>query len=229
MIIQAPGSKPEPDNQGNASTCTRHALAKALTAGLDNGRFGMTLDVKQDYVTQALINKTLDVGGRWPTAFDQKTILVFEENSKEYYEVSMKVAVCKNQELVQKFNTSMFVAVYKRFGDNHCVFVNKLANGNFCCINSHGQDDPYPQIYPSKCKVYMVDATVRRASDKEHMSTRKSSIGPNRLIAMEETILKQEKRIEELESKLYKQSEQKKPKRFFKNMLSKIGVPFKCN
>ena len=57
-------------------------------------------------------------------------ILVSEEKSKEYYEVSMQVAVCKNQELVQQFNTFMFVAVYKRFGENDCVFVNKLANGN---------------------------------------------------------------------------------------------------
>ena len=70
-----PEENPRPDQQGNANTCTRHGLGKALTGGLMECLYGPKLDVSQDYVTFALVNKAKDVGGRWPTDFDKETIL----------------------------------------------------------------------------------------------------------------------------------------------------------
>ena len=66
---------PKPDDQGPSNTCTNHLLAKAITEGLGDGTFDATIDVSQDVVTSALVNKFQDVAGRWPTDFNQETIL----------------------------------------------------------------------------------------------------------------------------------------------------------
>eukprot|EP00091_Calanus_sinicus_P008347 TRINITY_DN20408_c0_g1_i1.p1 TRINITY_DN20408_c0_g1~~TRINITY_DN20408_c0_g1_i1.p1 ORF type:complete len:167 (-),score=31.90 TRINITY_DN20408_c0_g1_i1:54-554(-) len=152
-----------PDNQYNAKTCTTHAISKALTAGLDDGRFGEKVDVFQNYITQALIGKNHDVGGREPTSFDQETLLVLDNKSKSYFNIEMTVAVCTLATLVQNWKVSNFLVVYNKLSEKHCVYVSKLANGKLCCMNSHGNIDQFPQLKPDKCKIYKVDATVKRA------------------------------------------------------------------
>ena len=74
-VYSVPGQKPKPDDQGKAYTCTRHGVGKAITGGLHDGTFGTILDVSQDYVTNALVNKGKDVGGCWPDEFDRDSIL----------------------------------------------------------------------------------------------------------------------------------------------------------
>ena len=70
-----PGQPAKPDDQGESETCTRYAVSKAVTQGLDDCTYGYKIDVDQENVTASLVNKDKDVGGRWPNVVDQESIL----------------------------------------------------------------------------------------------------------------------------------------------------------
>ena len=69
----APGSFPEPDNQGKLELCVRFALAKAIIDGFMRKIFvpGVVIDLDQGEVRSALINEHKDALGKWPDEFDQ--------------------------------------------------------------------------------------------------------------------------------------------------------------
>ena len=74
LSSNAPGSRPVPDQQGDLDTCTRHALGKGIVAAFDQKMAvpGKKIDLRQNSVTDILLNEHNDGDGKWPTDFHLK-------------------------------------------------------------------------------------------------------------------------------------------------------------
>ena len=68
--MEAPGVRPEPDDQGKCETCTVHATAKAIVSLLDKKK----IDVEQKAIVNALLASIGTTTRQWPSAFDGKVI-----------------------------------------------------------------------------------------------------------------------------------------------------------
>ena len=91
--------------------------------------------------------------------------LAMDQKSSEYYNIEIEVAKCTFQFLCANFDKFKYVVVYQTTSALHCVYVQKIQNGNIkiivsindasinpsgklCCINSHGNKNQFPQLKP---------------------------------------------------------------------------------
>ena len=90
-----PGEPAHPDDQGQYSTCTRHALSKAIVDGYEDGIFEpRKIDFDQTDTTQKLIN--LHPGqenqGKYPDKhFNKRAIILTEQNTGDVWNVTLSV------------------------------------------------------------------------------------------------------------------------------------------
>jgi len=200
----APGHPALPDDQGNAGTCSRHAVSKGIADALDEGIWGKTLDANQECVTQSLVNMGKDVGGCWPTIFNLETIIVHDLLTKEYYDVGMKVTKCTFPELQHHWSSSKFVVVYMTKQGLHCVYVKKIENGKLSCFNSHGNHDTNPLLMPNQVQsIYKIDASLKKTS-RQNSGGSQSSMKEQALEAENKKLKAEIKRLREENKKLIK-------------------------
>ena len=175
-----PGNFAKPDDQGKLDTCSRFALAKALVDGFMRKFFvpGQEIDIDQDAVTVALLQKHKSVDGVWPHEFDQETYQ-FIDNESRYWESFVRVEklqdfrdFIKNISLTPRQNT--YVLVYpldpnKPKDEKHCVYAEDYDQTTLevSCINS---DPKVPRLTITVNKPYVIFYKVSCSATEQNPS-----------------------------------------------------------
>lgn len=213
-----PGQKPKPSFQGYESTCSIHALGKALTAGLQYGKFGTTLDISQNEAISSIINKRKIVDACWPDELDQETIISYDRNTNLLFNIELRVAECDFKQLERNWTNATYVAVYKNTQGPHSIYVNKIHGGKLCCMNSYGRKDQFPQLRQDEViALYELTANVTKAPKKCQPSPptgRKSNKLSNQTTLSNQTSLDAEKaKLEQERDQLKQENEKLKQER----------------
>ena len=90
------------------------------------------------------------VGPVWPDEYDNYNRSLTTMNRKTGEWITIKIKTVKR---VKKFiSTERHVLSYRttlvnnEWKNNHCVFVKHCSGDSYDCVNSWGQDDPYPVV-----------------------------------------------------------------------------------
>ena len=148
-------------------TCTCHALANAIADQLNEEH---NIDVNQKSIADILVNNNKHVGAVWPDIYNNYShpILVMDENSEKWISINIKTV-----KRVEKFiNGEKHLLAYSSKHGNHCVFLKEQKKGLYECVNSWGEDDPYPEVaveYPRNM-LWMVRVEWEFASQSEFMT-----------------------------------------------------------
>ena len=90
------------------------------------------------------------VGPVWPDKYNNynKSLTTMDRKTGEWITIKIKTV-----QRVKKFiNTKRHVLSYgttlvnNEWKNNHCVFVRHCSGDSYDCVNSWGQDDPYPVV-----------------------------------------------------------------------------------
>jgi len=159
-----------PDDQGQLSTCTRHALAKACVDGFHQRKFhNEVLDFSQREVTQALISVHPgdENEGKWPHDFHGIQIPgSFQDlSTKKLWDIKMshvqevpKAVIYNLATTPSQDKTHVLVYVYSWSEYSlHTVYIRKVVHKDIpgrgirtiiSCINSHGVNVNESVMYP---------------------------------------------------------------------------------
>jgi len=193
-----PKEEAHPDDQGDLSTCTRHAVGKAVCDGYEWVWFDQA--EKLDFLQREIVNTLIAVDGdamkkegTWPTHYDGLGMELLEDNfnySGKAWKIYLRVAEVKKEQVMKSMTPDSnksstrgrgaFVLVYSSKNGPHCVYfkgVTKFPDTEpdynvAVCVNSWqnaGQD--YTMVNLDKVEhFYRIDCSAERRREEPRNS-----------------------------------------------------------
>ena len=128
-------------------TCTCHALANAVADQLCHEN---DIDIDPVCVAGILVDRNEHVGAVWPDKYDNydNSLTIIDRKTEEWININIKTVkrvkkFINGERHVLSYGTKL---VNNEWTDNHCVFVRHYSGDSYDCVNSWGQDDPYPLV-----------------------------------------------------------------------------------
>lgn len=149
-----------PLDQGKSKTCTYHAIANAVADQLHERRY----EIDQDILAQMLVASNQIIGPVWPHFFDNYSIpwKLINESNPEWISIKMFVKEVEIFSNMEKHVLAYHTSCERTSQDYHCVFVKKQQGNYYYCVNSWGDNNPYPEIEVNKSgnRLWRVKAEV---------------------------------------------------------------------
>ena len=146
-----------PDDQGNLSLCTQHAVAKALANGFFQGKYSpfSVIDFDQSEIVTAILNFVSKAC--WPEELNGRKLVLQCKSTMHWWDVICNVQRVKEPYDLQEIGIHEHVVIKKRTGGNslHSVYLDEIIeimrndhfSQTFLCLNSWGNDDPIVRVH----------------------------------------------------------------------------------